>query len=153
MSDPTSASRLAGLSREQRALLFERLRQRKERAEAAPERIPRRPPELKPLPLSFAQERLWLVDRLEPGITAYNIPLALRVEGRVSPALLAGLLGEIARRHEALRTTFRIAGGQPAQVIAPPTPWRLPLADLSALPAAARGREASRLAQDEAERP
>ncbi len=155
MSEPNPASPLANLTREQRALLFERLRQRKERAEGAtPERIPRRPPDLTPLPLSFAQERLWFIDRLQPGITAYNMPLALRIAGEVSPALLAALLGEIARRHEVLRTTFRVvAGKRVAQVIAPPAPWPLPLVDLSALPAARREREAERLAGEEAARP
>ncbi|HEY3568484.1 MAG TPA: amino acid adenylation domain-containing protein [Thermoanaerobaculia bacterium] len=155
MSEPNPASPLANLTREQRALLFERLRQRKERAEGPePERIPRRPPDLKPIPLSFAQERLWFIDRLEPGITAYNMPMALRVVGEASPALLAALLGEIARRHEVLRTTFRVvAGKQVAQVVAPPAPWHLPLVDLSALPAARREREAGRLADEEAARP
>ncbi|HEY0514541.1 MAG TPA: hypothetical protein VGH73_21750, partial [Thermoanaerobaculia bacterium] len=67
MTDPASSQdRLAGLSREQRAFLFEQLRRRKEkeRAVAPADRIPRRPSSLHPLPLSFAQERLWFIDRL-----------------------------------------------------------------------------------------
>ena len=71
MTDPASQKdRLAGLSREQRAILFEQIRKRKEkeRAAAPPAGIPRRPADLAPLPLSFAQERLWFIDRLQPGI-------------------------------------------------------------------------------------
>ena len=156
MSDPVSAQdRLAGLSREQRALLFEQIRRRKEkeRAAAPPDRIPRRPPGLDPVPLSFAQERLWFIDRLQPGMTAYNIPQALLIRGELSPAILQALFGEIVRRHEALRTTFREVDGRPVQVIAPAGGWTLPLVDLSALPGEARTAEAERLAQEEAEMP
>jgi amino acid adenylation domain-containing protein len=144
--------RLAGLSREQRAALFEQIRKRKE-GQAAPERIPRRPPEADPIPASYAQERLWFLERLAPGGSAYNIPMALRVSGDLDPAALAAALGEIVRRHEALRTTFAERDGQPVQVIAPPSAWTLPLVDLAALPAEARTAESLRLAQEESERP
>ncbi len=60
-----------------------------------------------PLPLSFAQQRLWFIDQLEPGSPLYNMPVALRVEGPLDAAVLALCLGEIVRRHEALRTVFR----------------------------------------------
>jgi amino acid adenylation domain-containing protein len=155
MTDPVSPQdRLAGLSREQRALLFEQIRRRKEkeRAAAPPDRIPRRPADAGPLPLSFAQERLWFIDRLEPGLTAYNIPLALRIMGETSPGILAALLGEVVRRHEALRTTFHEAAGQPVQEVAAAGGWTLPLVDLSALPAELRMDRARRLAQEESDR-
>ncbi len=58
------------------------------------------------LPLSFAQQRLWLIDQLEPGNPAYNIPLALRLTGAMEPGLLERIFSEIIRRHETLRTTF-----------------------------------------------
>jgi pristinamycin I synthase-3/4 len=132
-------------------------------AAPAPRRIPRRPPGLAPLPLSFSQERLWFLDRLAPGSTAYNIPLALRIEGDLEPERLAAALREIVRRHEALRTVFREREGKPEQVIALSgnetgdetgrRAWSLPRIDLSALPAGPRGAEARRLAQAEAERP
>ncbi len=77
----------------------------------------------------------------------------LRIEGEISPAVLAAILGEVIRRHEILRTTFRETGGRPVQVIAPPGPWRLPLVDLAALPADRRDGEAWRLAREEASRP
>jgi amino acid adenylation domain-containing protein len=100
------------------------------------------------LPLSFAQERLWFLDRLAPGNAAYNIPLALAARGDLSLPALAAALGEMVRRHEALRTTYEPRGDRPAQVIAPPTPFRLPLVDLSGLPKAMRREEARRLADE-----
>ncbi|HVR98785.1 MAG TPA: amino acid adenylation domain-containing protein, partial [Thermoanaerobaculia bacterium] len=100
------------------------------------------------LPLSFAQQRLWFLDQLEPGSAAYNMPLAVRLTGEVDPARLAGIFGEIARRHEALRTTFTSRAGTPVQVIALPS-VELPVVDLSQVPES----EALRLAREEALRP
>jgi amino acid adenylation domain-containing protein len=94
-----------------------------------------------PAPLSFAQQRLWLLDRLEPGSTAYNMPSPVRLRGALDVAALARALGEIVRRHEALRTTFLEEDGEVMQVIAPPAPCHLPVADLSGLPAAAQRAE------------
>jgi amino acid adenylation domain-containing protein len=123
--------------------------------EAPARRIHHRPPGLAPIPLSFSQERLWFLDRLAPGGTAYNIPLALRIEGELAPERLAAALREIVRRHEALRTTFREREGRPEQVIAgiEAGAWSLPRVDLSALPAGTREAEARRLAQAAAETP
>ncbi|HEX8117737.1 MAG TPA: amino acid adenylation domain-containing protein, partial [Pyrinomonadaceae bacterium] len=70
-----------------------------------------------PLPLSFAQQRLWFIDQLEPGGTAYNIPLAVRLSGRLDVAALGRTLCEVVRRHEALRTRFASEGGEARQVI------------------------------------
>ncbi len=115
---------------------------------------PLRPvPRDRPLPLSFAQERLWFLDRLRPGDPSYNMPTALRALGELSPALLEAVLGEVVRRHEALRTTFRLRDGQPAQVIAPPGRWCLPRVDLSGLPEEEARAETRRLVQEEAMRP
>jgi non-ribosomal peptide synthetase component F len=152
MSTPPSSSRLAGLSREQRAQLAEQLRKRKEKegAGAAPESIPRRPPDLDPIPASFAQERFWFLDCLQPGNPAFNIPTALHLAGEIAPALLEAVFAELVRRHESLRTTFRERGGEPVQVVAPPGRWVLPLVDLAGLPEAARQAETQRLADREA---
>jgi amino acid adenylation domain-containing protein len=112
-------------------------------------------PELRqgPLPLSFAQQRLWFIDQLEPGSPLYNIPMALRVEGPLGRDLLALCLTEIVRRHEALRTVFAMHAGSPVQAIRPAAPLALPLVDLSGLPAAAREPLALALAGEEAGRP
>ncbi len=89
-----------------------------------------------PLPLSFSQERLWFLEQLDPGSAAYNIPAAVELSGPLDAAPCGGL-GEVVRRHEALRTTFPSHGGEPYQAIAPAAPLPLPLVDLAALPAAA----------------
>ena len=90
--------------------------------------------------LSFAQERLWYLDQMEPGLSVYNLGGALRLAGRLEAPALEAALCEVVRRHEALRTSFALAGDRPAQVVAPPPlSLRLPLADLTALgPAANR---------------
>ncbi|HYH44642.1 MAG TPA: amino acid adenylation domain-containing protein, partial [Thermoanaerobaculia bacterium] len=108
-----------------------------------------------PIPLSFAQERLWFLDQLEPGKPVYNIPLALRLTGPLDAAALARTFAEIAARHDVLRTRFPEASGRPVQEIDPVDPalgLDLPRVDLSALPAAAREREAGRLALQQARR-
>ncbi|HEX3556709.1 MAG TPA: amino acid adenylation domain-containing protein [Thermoanaerobaculia bacterium] len=111
------------------------------------------------LPLSFGQQRLWFLAQLEPGSVAYNLPTALRLAGGLDPAALAASLGEVVRRHEALRTVFRLPGSsesgedEPEQVILPALPVPLPLVDLAALPPAPRRAEAGRLAAAEARRP
>ncbi len=105
------------------------------------------------LPLSFAQERLWFLDRLTPGGTAYNIPVAIRLRGALDAAALAGAFGEIVRRHESLRTTFAAGEGGAWQRVGPPSPAALPCIDLGSLPAAARMAIGLALAKTEAERP
>jgi amino acid adenylation domain-containing protein len=102
------------------------------------------------LPLSFAQRRLWFLDRLEPGGSAYNVPLALHVRGPLDAGLLAAVLSELVRRHEVLRTTFAAAGGEPEQRIQPAAAVPLPVCDLSALPADRRFAAAVELARQEA---
>ncbi|HEU4883295.1 MAG TPA: amino acid adenylation domain-containing protein, partial [Longimicrobium sp.] len=104
-------------------------------------------------PLSFAQERLWFLDRLEPGSTVYNIPGEWRLRGALDLRALERALGEIVRRHEALRTTFREVDGSPVQVIAPFGGYTLPLDDISGLPEADREAEVRRRASEEATRP
>jgi amino acid adenylation domain-containing protein len=101
-----------------------------------------------PLPLSFAQERLWFLDRLAPGNAAYTIPLALAAHGALSLPALEAALADMVRRHEALRTTYEPRGDRPVQVIAPAAPFRLPLVDLSGLPEKSRHAAARRLADE-----
>jgi amino acid adenylation domain-containing protein len=104
-------------------------------------------------PLSFAQQRLWFLDKLEPNSAAYNLPSALRVEGPLDVAALERSLDEIIRRHEVLRTTFAIHDGEPAQLVAPHVRLRLPLIDLSELAEPDREAKARRLAREEAHKP
>ncbi|MES2936867.1 MAG: non-ribosomal peptide synthase/polyketide synthase [Pseudomonadota bacterium] len=98
------------------------------------------------LPLSFAQERLWLLDRLEHLGTAYHIASGLRLSGRLDEAAFERALGEIVRRHEALRTRFALSSGGDAagQVIDAPERFALERADLSALPDATARESAAR---------
>jgi amino acid adenylation domain-containing protein len=154
---PDLAAALKGLTPRQRDLLLRRLEKAGgtgARAEA--ERIPLQPRGADgggELPLSFAQERLWFLDRLEPGSPLYNIPAALEIAGRLDRAALARTLSEIVRRHESLRTTFAAAAGGPVQVIHPGMACGVPLVDLRALSAAERLAAADRLAAEEARRP
>ncbi|HEX7240243.1 MAG TPA: amino acid adenylation domain-containing protein, partial [Longimicrobiaceae bacterium] len=106
-----------------------------------------------PLPLSFAQERLWFLDRLEPGSAVYNIPLAWRLDGALDAAALERALGEIVRRHEALRTVFRETEAGPVQVIAPFAGFVLAVRDLAGLGEGEREEEVERLAGEDASRP
>src|SRR5829696_3488367 len=84
------------------------------------ERVPRE--EGAELALSFAQQRLWFLDQLEPGSAVYNLPLALSLEGEVAEEQLAAVFGELVRRHETLRTTFLSETGGPLQVVHPMHP-------------------------------
>jgi amino acid adenylation domain-containing protein len=118
---------------------------------AAPPLVPM--PRESTLPLSYAQQRLWLIDQLEPGSATYNIPLAMRLDGALDAGALERSLVEILRRHEALRTTFTTVAGEPRQVIAAVPSFSLPVVDLASLPEPAREAESQRLAIEDANRP
>jgi amino acid adenylation domain-containing protein len=105
------------------------------------------------LALSFAQQRLWFFDQLEPGLAAYNIPAAVRLKGPLNLSALEQSLNEIVKRHESLRTTFGKVEGRPTQVIAPTLTIKLPVVDLRKLPASEREIEVRRLVTAEAQRP
>ncbi|MGD2147998.1 MAG: condensation domain-containing protein, partial [Anaerolineae bacterium] len=105
------------------------------------------------LPLSFAQERLWFLDQLEPGNPVYNIPMALRLIGNLDVEALESSLNEIVRRHEVLRTTFVAQGGVPSQAIAPPLSLNLPIRDLEGISGIDQETEVQRLATEEAQCP
>lgn len=114
--------------------------------------IPRRPPG-EEAPPSFAQQRLWFLYRLEPESAAYNLPVALQLEGRLDLAALEKSLDEIVRRHEVLRTTFRSSDGQPLQRIAAAAATAVASWDLSGLSQSGRDAELRRLIEDMARRP
>src|SRR5262249_2794025 len=101
------------------------------------------------LPLSFAQQRLWFLDLLEPGGAHYNIPFALRLEGALDVAALQGAFTRLVERHEVLRTTFEDREGLPAQRIHPPSPLPLPTIDVrDAAPDAIDARVRGLLAEE-----
>jgi len=106
-----------------------------------------------PPPLSFAQEGLWFVDQLAGTGTLYSIPVARRLGGALDAEALERALGEIVRRHEALRTVFREVDGALEQVIAPFSGFALPVEDLSERGDAEREAEAMRRAAEDAARP
>jgi len=103
--------------------------------------------------LSFAQERLWFLAQWLPDSPAYNLPAAVRLRGGLDTAALAAALGEIARRHQVLRTTFSSVAGFPVQTVAAWTPLPLPVVDLAALPAPRQETAAAALAAAAARRP
>jgi amino acid adenylation domain-containing protein len=105
------------------------------------------------LPASIAQEQLWIIDQVLPGLPLFNIPYALRLKGLCHVATLQRSCDEIIRRHEALRTTFAVADGRLVQVIAPTLSVPLTAVDLRALPTHEREGEAQRLAEEEVRQP
>jgi FkbM family methyltransferase len=104
------------------------------------------------LPLSFAQQRLWFLDQLQPGNPRFNLASAVRIRGPLDLAVLQRTLDEIVRRHESLRTTFTATADGPVQRIAPSAPVPLPVNDLSGWGAAEREAEVARLLAKESGR-
>lgn len=86
------------------------------------------------IPLSFAQQRLWFLDQLEPGLTAYNIPFAQRLTGQLNVGMFIRCLQAVIQRHEVLRTTFSVMDGQPVQSIAPDLLLNVPVVDVQHIP-------------------
>jgi amino acid adenylation domain-containing protein len=105
------------------------------------------------LELSYAQQRLWLIEQLEPGAAAYHIPTALSFKGQLDTKSLVAALREIVRRHESLRTRFVAVDGRPAQVIEREVELDVPAFDLTGLEGSERDSRAEELAREEARRP
>ncbi|HSU14717.1 non-ribosomal peptide synthase/polyketide synthase [Longimicrobium sp.] len=81
-------------------------------------------------PVTFAQQRLWLLDQLEPGNPAYNLAGGVRLRGALDVPALERAVGEVVRRHETLRTRIDTHGDEPVQVVSPPADLHLPIVDL-----------------------
>jgi amino acid adenylation domain-containing protein len=81
-------------------------------------------------PMSYAQERLWFLDQMEPGNPFYNIPMGCLISARVDVAVLERAFTEIITRHESLRTVFRLVDGEPRQIVQPPYPVRVDVSDM-----------------------
>ncbi len=105
------------------------------------------------LPLSFAQQRLWFLDRLDGGGAAYNIAAALEMRGLLRVDVLEAALAAMVRRHEGLRAVFDRVGGQPVQRVAEPWAVNLPVIDLGGLDAGPRRSLERALIQADLETP
>ena len=105
------------------------------------------------IPLSFAQQRLWILQQFDPDSHAFNLPAAVRLSGPLDIRALQRTLNEIVRRHEILHTAFPNRRGEPHQMIEDPQSFEFPLIDLRTLDDDAREAEVRRLAIEEARRP
>lgn len=114
---------------------------------------PAEPGETREIPLSPGQERLWFLWQLEPGQTAYNEYIALRLTGPLNIPALEWSIGEVARRHESLRTFFPQSAGRPAQRVLPWQPVTLPLVNLYDVPLLIREAQVIRLAEEHIREP
>ena len=141
---------IAELSLEQRVTFESWLQKKRNRVSA---QICRRKSGHDVAPLSFAQQRLWFLDQLNSGLSAYNMPAAIRLTGPLNVPAMEQSLNEIIRRHEILRTTFTQVNGQPVQVIASSLTLRVPLISLQAISEPCREIEVKRLAREEAQQP
>jgi amino acid adenylation domain-containing protein len=119
-----------------------------ERVGAPPPLVP--VPRQGPLPLSFAQQRLWFLDRIQGGAATYNMPAAVRLTGALDAASFERGLNEVVKRHEVLRTSFPIADGVPVQAIHEELHVPFRLVDLTSLPPEALAEEVRRQAVEEA---
>jgi hypothetical protein len=143
--------RIASLSAEKRAILEQMLLKRKGGAQN--ERPISRRTVSGPCRLSFAQQRLWFIDQMTPGVTAYNVPNAMRLTGPLEIEALAQALEAILARHEVLRTNFISQNGNPLQVIAERWKPVLRVVDIGSLDKDEQEAETRRLLEEEARRP
>ena len=144
------SQRIAALPPDKLSLLAMRLKQ-KETNSSRWSMIPKRK-HFTDLPLSFAQERLWLIDQMEKERGLYNIPSALLLRGDLDLNALEQSLNAIVRRHESLRTIFGVVDGRPVQVITSSLAISVAITDLSDLPEEKSGPEVMRVASEEARR-
>ena len=126
-------------TQEKRALLEQLLREKAARP--------------KSFPVSFAQQRLWILNQLLPDSPAYNVPTAVLLSGPLDIGALERSFTEVIRRHQSLRTTFAEVDGDPVQIVHPPQPITLSVQDLSELPDKAREAKTRRLAAHDARLP
>src|SRR5690349_21266854 len=104
-------------------------------------------------PASFAQQRLWFLEQLDPGNSVYHMLYAVRFETPLDVGALEQSLNEVIRRHESLRTTFLTIDGKPVQQVAKELRIKIPVINLSGLPPSERQREQQRWSEREAVQP
>ena len=160
MSDPAAnapgtksvpADKPASLSAEKQRLLALRLKGAA-KTTGALKRIPQRAAG-QPPPLSAAQHQMWIIDRMNPGNPAYNIPVAYRITGPLDIGALEESFNRVIERHESWRTTFGELDGHPVQQIHAKCRMQISITDFSHLPAEQRERESHALAAEEAVKP
>ena len=142
---------IAELSPVERAALVSRLKQQRAAQREAAQAIPRRGAAAH-YPLSFAQQRLWFLEQLEPD-GPYKVPAAFRLRGPLHVAALEQSVNEIISRHEVLRTKFTEIEGRPVQIVAPRLTLSIPVEDLSPLPEIERAERVERTAARLREQP
>ena len=145
------SERISALTPEQRVLFEARLKQKGLRTHVtAAQTIPRRQDHGSAIcPASIDQERLWFIDQLQPGNTAYNIFSASRIRGALNVPIMERVINELIQRHEVLRTTLKSTDGVPVQVITPELKITLEPVSLEHLPEEERYDEALRLTTEE----
>src|SRR6185312_12852931 len=117
------------LSEKKRRLLALRMIKEQKASQQKPKILPR-PPDMENIALSFAQQRLWFLDRLLDGKGVYNLPSVYRITGPLNVAMLHATLNTIVQRHEMLRTTFRMVNHEPIQHLHPELKLPLPLINM-----------------------
>src|SRR5882672_8894655 len=152
LSNPTTEPGAVNISEAKRALLRKYLRGEVDDDLTSSCSIARRTPVTAPR-LSFAQERLWSLDKLMPASQVFNVPIAVRLSMPTDLSALQRSLKEIARRHEVFRTTFITVEGKPQPVFTADLDLRLAVIDLTTLRKPERELEARRLIKEEAQRP
>ncbi len=145
------AEYIAELSSTERAALVSRLKQQRAAERESAQGIPLRG-EAAHYPLSFAQQRLWFLEQLEPD-GPYKVPAAFRLRGPLQVAALEQSVNEIISRHEVLRTTFAEIDGRPVQIVAPRLTLSIPVEDLSQLSEVERAERVKRTAARLREQP
>lgn len=148
--------RLENLPPEKRELVLKKLREQKLLSKPDPKSQPFSIEPIsrdRPIPLSFAQARLWFLDRLEGESAAYNMPAAIELKGSLDVASLEKALQEIVRRHEVLRTTFKKINDSPVQIIDPSATLSLPIIDLQSIPTTDRSEKLQQLAAEDTQKP
>ena len=145
------SERIAKLPPEKRALLELKLRQLKSAGSAAPQ-IERRAPG-DSAPLSFAQERIWFLDQLEPENSFYNLHTCVSLEGKLDPEALRRAIESVVSRHETLRTVYAASDGEPLQIVRSDEAFSLPILDLGDIPKAEVEKQALEILDREVNRP
>lgn len=143
------SKRRSQLSPAKQAILEKRLRGESDTTQI----VIRQRSQQSPVPLSFAQQRLWFIQQLEPESSTYNEIVDIHLKGVLNLVALRKSINEIVRRHESLRTTFGLLEGQPVQVINSTLTVTLPVVNLSELPTALQASELKRLTTDIVKKP